>query len=193
MENPLDRDILGVRRIPTSPVPTFTGRSVVLTAPTADSIDIQDIAQGLSLQCRWVGQIGAFYSVAQHSVLCSYMCDPGDALAGLLHDAAEAYMGDVSRPVKALVGMDGYAACEAHLTTIILQRFGLSGRVPLSVEKADDELCLIEAHELFPKPPEWALDVQWPLTRMRIQPWNSWSARIEFLRRFEALTGGARR
>jgi uncharacterized protein len=179
-----------VVRIPVSAVPTFTGRSLVLTAPTSDAIDIQDIAQSLSLTCRWVGQIGTFYSVAQHSVLCSYMCEPGDALAGLLHDAAEAYMGDVTRPVKALAGMDaGYLPCEAHLTAIILQHFGLSGHIPASVTRADDELCLIEAHELFPTPPEWARQASRPLTRLRIQPWTHWSARIEFLRRFEALTG----
>lgn len=175
--------------VPSSPIHTFTGRSFILQAPTPESIDIQDIAQGLSLQCRFAGQIGTFYSVAQHSVFCSYMCDPGDALAGLLHDAAEAYMGDVPRPVKALVGMDGYSACEAHLTALILQRFGLSGQLPDSVKKADDELCLTEAHELFPTPPAWARDVDRPMTRMRIQPWTHWSARIEFLRRFEALTG----
>jgi hypothetical protein len=172
-----------------TPVHTFTGRSFVLQAPTPDSIDIEDIAQGLSLQCRFVGQIGAFYSVAQHSVLCSYMCEPGDELYALLHDAAEAYMGDVPRPVRALVGMDGYNACEAHLTGLILQRFGLRAQIPSSVKAADDALCLHEAHDLFPKPPAWALIVERPMTRLRIQPWSHWSARVEFLRRFEALTG----
>jgi hypothetical protein len=173
----------------TAPMHTFTGRAFSLQAPTADAIDIEDIAQALSLQCRFAGQIGAFYSVAQHSVLCSWMCEPQDALAGLLHDAAEAYMGDVPRPVKALVGMDGYVACEAHLTAIILQRFGLSGQLPASVRQADDELCVIEAHELFPTPPAWARDLAFPMTRLRIEPWSHWSARVEFLRRFEALGG----
>lgn len=168
---------------------TFTGKALSLLAPDPDLIDIDDIAQGLSLQCRFVGQVGRFYSVAQHSVLCSYMSEPGDALAALLHDAAEAYMGDVPRPVKALGGMDRYLAVEAHLTTIILQKFGLSGHIPASVKTADDELCLIEAHELFPTPPAWAADREMPMVCLRIQPWTNWSARVEFLRRFEALTG----
>jgi hypothetical protein len=99
-------------------------------------------------------------------------------------------MGDVPRPVRALFGMEGYNACAAHLTALILQRFGLSGRIPPSVWAADDALCLHEAHELFPKPPAWALEVEHPMTRLRIEPWSNWSARIEFLRRFEALTKG---
>jgi hypothetical protein len=117
------------------------------------------------------------------------MCEPGDELYALLHDAAEAYMGDVPRPVKALAGMQGYEACDAHLTTVILQRFGLSGKLPPSVMVADDALCLLEAHELFPTPPAWARHVEHPLTRLRIQPWSPPSARLEFLRRFEALGG----
>jgi hypothetical protein len=171
-----------------TPVHTFSGRSLYPQAPTYDAIAIEDIAHALSQQCRFVGQIGAFYSVAQHSVLCSYLCEPGDALAALLHDAAEAYLGDLPRPVRALVGMDAFEACELHLTTVILQRFGLLGPVPASVRVADDVLCRLEAHELFPTPPEWARDVESPMTQMRISPWGSDLARVKFLDRFAALT-----
>lgn len=168
-------------------VHTFSGRSLHLQAPAPDAIDITDIAHGLSLQCRFAGQIGVFYSVAQHSVLCSYMCEPADALAALLHDAAEAYMSDVPRPAKELAGMQGYIACEKHLTAIILQRFGLSGRLPHSVLVADDVLCLHEAHEFFPVPPAWAKEVDHPMTRIRIQALSPDHAKRQFLERFEEL------
>jgi uncharacterized protein len=183
---------MGLGAVPSSPVHTFTGRSLHLLAPTHDAISIHDIAHALSLQCLFAGQIGAFYSVAQHSVLCSQYCEPEDALAALLHDAAEAYMSDLPRPVKAIAGMDRFLACEQHLLTVILQRFGLSGRIPESVTRADNLLCLTEAQELFVVPPAWAaaLDsLPHPMTRARINPWPPGYAEQRFLDRFAELGG----
>lgn len=162
-----------------------------LLAPAAADISILDIAHSLSQLCRFVGQIGVFYSVAQHSVLCSRYCDPADAMAGLLHDAAEAYTGDLPRPVKVLPGMDRYSACEQHLTAVILQRFGLSGRIPDSVRRADDLLCVREALELFVVPPDWAAAAppDFPMTRDRINPWQPGLAEQKFLDRFVMLGG----
>jgi len=82
---------------------TATGRRLDLTGSTADDIHPQDIAQGLSRACRFAGQTTAFYSVAQHSVLASYHVPPEDALHALLHDAAEAYLGDLTGPLKRLL------------------------------------------------------------------------------------------
>lgn len=184
------REILEVK-VSSGPVAmhTFTGRSLVPQAPTPDAISIKDIAHALSQQCRFAGQIGCFYSVAQHSVICSQLCAPEDALAGLLHDAAEAYLGDLPRPVKAVVG-ERYHALDVHLTTVILQQFGLAGPLPPSVIEADDLLCRVEAHELFPDPPAWASAIEEPMTHFRILPWGAMRAETEFLKRFHLLSQG---
>jgi hypothetical protein len=172
-------------------VSTFSGRSLYPQAPTAEAIDLADLAHALSQVCRFAGQIGAFYSVAQHSVHCSELCEPADALHGLLHDAAEAYLGDLPRPVKTLAGLEAYTAVETHLQAVIFHRFGLSATIPASVRRADDWLCRFEARELFPVPPAWAVreDETELMHSLRISPWSSRAAKGAFLRRFADLGG----
>lgn len=82
---------------------TATGRHLDLTGSTAADIDPLDLARGLARACRFAGQCDAFYSVAQHSVLASFHVPPQDALHALLHDAAEAYLGDLTGPLKRLL------------------------------------------------------------------------------------------
>lgn len=82
---------------------TSTGRHLDLTGSTAADIDPLDLARGLARACRFAGQCDAFYSVAQHSVLASFHVPPQDALHALLHDAAEAYLGDLTGPLKRLL------------------------------------------------------------------------------------------
>jgi len=81
-------------------LPTCTGRRVNILNPRPEDIDIEDIAQALSHTCRFAGHVPAFYSVAQHSLLASELLDARTALWGLLHDAAEAYLHDLTRPLK---------------------------------------------------------------------------------------------
>lgn len=82
---------------------TATGRRLDLTGSTPDDIDLLDLARGLSRSCRFAGQTTEYYSVAQHSVLASYHVPPEDALHALLNDAAEAYLGDLTGPLKRLL------------------------------------------------------------------------------------------
>lgn len=79
---------------------TFSGRSVSLYDPTPEMICIEDIAHALSHVCRFGGHTREFYSVAQHSCLVSYLAPAEWRLAALMHDATEAYLGDVIRPLK---------------------------------------------------------------------------------------------
>ena len=85
---------------------TYTGGKMSLLAPNVDDVRIEDIAHGLSQLCRFTGQCNELYTVAEHSVRVAkdakerHGLNPHGVLAALLHDAAEAYLGDVARPVK---------------------------------------------------------------------------------------------
>jgi uncharacterized protein len=84
-------------------LPTCTGRRVHIASPLPDEIDIEDIAHGLSHACRFAGHVQNFYSVAQHSLLVSELVDDRHALWGLLHDGSEAYLHDLTRPLKRII------------------------------------------------------------------------------------------
>jgi hypothetical protein len=117
-------------------------------------VRLEDIAHALSLQCRFNGHCREFYSVAQHSVLVSLATPPGDAVWGLLHDATEAYCGDLVRPLKRL--LPEFDAIEGQVLEIVAQRFGLVLPMPASVKAADDVLLATEARDLLGGTPrEW--------------------------------------
>lgn len=121
-----------------------------LQNPEASDVSIGDIAHSLARLCRFTGHTAQFYSVAQHSVRVSEIVPPEDALAGLLHDAAEAFLGDVSSPLKAL--LPEYRALESRVSAAIFARFGLAPEMPPSVRSADLVLLASEVVDLLPPP-----------------------------------------
>lgn len=172
---------------------TYTGRRVDLCDPDPASIDILDIAHALAMQCRWNGHTTKFYSVAQHSVMVSDLVPTDEALIGLLHDAAEAYLGDVVRPLKQMYGRT-WTAIENCMSVAIGRRFGVKLlTLPESVQEADDILLATEARDLmregcvildrdgFPR-------LCSPLTNP-IRPCGPEIAQAEFLQRFHSLGG----
>ena len=84
-------------------------------------MSIEDIAHGLAFQCRFNGQTGTFYSVAQHSLMVMSLVPEELQFAALLHDAAEAYLGDMVKPLKNL--FPECSRIEAHVMSIIGQCF----------------------------------------------------------------------
>lgn len=126
-----------------------SGKAFYPLDPRPEDIELADIAGALSRVCRFGGHVSAFYSVAQHSVLVSQVCDPADALWGLLHDASEAYLGDLIRPLKRQPECAGYCAAEARLMAVICERFGLPPEMPASVARADEVLLATEARDLM--------------------------------------------
>lgn len=98
---------------------TYSGRFVNVFEPTPEMICIEDIAHGLSRQCRFGGHLEQYYSVAQHSINCSSLVSSSQAKAALLHDATEAYMSDIPSPIKAR--MPEYKAIEHGLMVVIAQ------------------------------------------------------------------------
>jgi len=101
---------------------TYTGRYVNLLDPDPSTINIIDIAHALSNQCRFAGHIPSFYSVAEHSIAVSNLVDDTHALAALMHDAAEAYLLDIPRPLKALLPQ--YETIETKFLSVIAAVFG---------------------------------------------------------------------
>jgi uncharacterized protein len=121
---------------------TFTGKWVDPATIQEYEVCIEDIAHHLSMVCRWVGAVHYFLSVAEHSVVVSKLCDPADALYGLLHDGSEAYLGDLISPVKKYfrqTGVMAYDELEDRVLAVIMRKFGLPAEMPESVKRADEE------------------------------------------------------
>lgn len=173
---------------------TFTGKAFYPLDPRPDEIDAEDIAHALSMICRYGGQSRYFYSVAEHSVHVSEWVEsvagPYDALWALLHDAPEAYIGDMVRPIKRLPQMQVYRDADDLLMGVICYKFGLDPTFPEVVHEADGRILLDERAKLFSgKPPKlWYQDTDGtqPLG-VQIGCWTPAKARSEFWTRLTRL------
>lgn len=171
---------------------TFTGKKWFVTDPHPDDVEIRDIAHGLSMVCRFAGHCRVFYSVAEHSVRVARLVEacggtPEEALWGLLHDAAEAYLGDMVRPLK--VSMTAYREHEARHEGVILKGLGVAAPTTEArklVKTTDDILLVTEQRDLMGVPPEaWSVQAE-PLD-VTIEPWTATQAEAEFLARYRVL------
>lgn len=186
----IDDAIKGVDRESLPYIHTFYGIKFRHAWPLAEDVCIEDIAHSLSRICRFAGHIRDFYSVAQHSVLVSYICDTKDALDGLLHDGSEAYCVDVPRPLKRSPGMEVYRVYEGRTAKVIQERFNL-GEEPDSVKVADLRLLATEKRDLFWRDSSWAVnkgEYGEPLSET-IVPWTPEESERRFLMRYNELTG----
>ena len=170
---------------------TYTDRRVDLFEPKTSEISIFDIARSLSQQCRFLGHTTRFYSVAQHSILVSQLVPNEDALWGLLHDASEAYTGDLPRPFKGLLEMVQYRLAEGRLMVTICDRYNLRPEMPRSVELADRAMLATEFRDVTTmKDLTWIINECGlaPLPHLHIEPWLPKFAESRFLDRFTELT-----
>ncbi len=170
---------------PMSWIQTYGGQQFRPLEPRVEDLDIRDIAHSLSLLCRFNGHCKEFYSVAEHSVRVSDILEPKLALWGLLHDAAEAYLGDLARPVKQNAPF--FEAAEDRLLKVIAEKYSLSWPMPKAVRQADDLLLATEARDLMAPPQKsWNLSKQ-PMAE-QICPVSPAEAEALFLKRFTQLT-----
>jgi hypothetical protein len=171
----------------TNYIMTRGGQRFDFRNPHAFNYQIEDIAHSLSQICRFTGHTTRHYSVAQHSVMVSHLVPPEDAMCGLLHDAAEAFLGDVASPLKAL--LPDYRSLEADVEGAVMVAFGL-GAMPASVKHAD--LIALSSEAAVLMAPEWdRFGLPEPLrdvrTRLLISPQTPLEARAAFMARYREL------
>jgi hypothetical protein len=189
-------------------VQTYTGRRFWPFDPRPDDVDFRDVAHALANVCRFGGMCKTFYSVAQHSVLVASL-GPQDrgGLWWLLHDAPEAYMGDITRPIKQHLFVSqtpGYmtpagrplpiAAAELRLMTCVAEALELP-RDPdwAAIKEADDVVLATEARDLMPTPdPEvakWYQRHEAKMLKTKIVPWSPTVAEQAFVLAYVELGG----
>lgn len=131
---------------------TYSGQHLDLVEPKVESINIEDIAVGLSRASRWNGQTREPHSVARHSLNLLKNLPPNLHLEALLHDATEAYLGDLNYPTKTLC--PDYKRVEFRLDLVIRRRFGLCPIENLHVKEVDLRTAVTERRDLFLHPME---------------------------------------
>jgi len=154
-------------------------------------IEIEAIAHSLSMICRYNGHCKKFFSVAEHCLRVADILPPELKLAGLLHDAAEAYLGDVIRPIKyTLVAIQ---EAEEKALTLIMKKFGVSylPTVKKMVKEADNIIGSTEARDLMFNSKDWG-NLPKPLIG-KINPLSPGVAEMFFLIRFREYSDARRK
>lgn len=183
-------------------IATYSGGTFQPLTPNPDDVDILDIAHPLAQQCRFTGHTRWFYSVAQHSVHCAEQVrewlredvqyedqmpypDAQIILTALMHDASEAYLADISRPIKMQPEFgDVYKKFEARLEIAIAERFNLIYPYPEIIKRADNCLLRTEQRDLMPDKFRHAGDDYFPA---KLNPWSPPLAEFAFQSMFDAL------
>lgn len=168
-------------------IQTFKRKQFFPAEPRVEDIDIEDIAHALSMQCRFAGHTRRFYSVAEHSVHVSRHCPQELRLWGLMHDATEAYLVDVPRPIKPM--LKGYVEIENNLMQFVIKKFGLvpAEHMPPAVKEIDNRIMFDERNQLMGAPVgTWDFEVE-PLG-VEIRSWPPELAEMQFLDAFDRLT-----
>lgn len=148
---------------------SYNGKPFYFTDPSPDDIDLDTIAHGLAMQCRFAGHTKStnhFYTIAQHCVMMSWIVKPEARLWALLHDAPEAYLRDVITPQKRVL-QPQYGMMEDAVEKAILAHFNviLNDEIVDNVKEADTYMLYWEAERLLSNPDLLKLwDVPYPTT-----------------------------
>lgn len=158
--------------------------------PRPEEMFIEDIARSLSMQCRYNGHIDRFYSVAEHSVIMSYMASTDDVAKWcLMHDATEAYIGDMVRPLKFL--FPEFSEMEDKVHLVLAERFDLPYTMPDEVKKWDDVICSNEKEALISGGEHWTnMPPPHPTIKVPKTEFGPAAAEALFLMRYKELFKG---
>lgn len=189
-------------------ITTYTNKKFYPLSPKPQDVCLEDIVWALSFKCRWTGHSRVFYSVAEHSVRVAeevlrqvqamsveehvpYQA----ALIGLMHDATEAYLPDVARPIKESILIDlgeevvSFREAEDRLMKVIstaLELPSLSSELYPQIKRADDVVLITEARDIVHGLDSWAKVEYEPLEEV-IVPWTPEKSRVEFMKLYNKL------
>jgi hypothetical protein len=201
-DNYTDQARIHLEAIKSGWVCTFTGKKLYPAQPRIEDFDARDIAHSLSMQCRYNGHVGKFYSVAEHCLIMEeeicqryagyYPWAQVDNLCrwALVHDAPEAYLGDLPYPLKQLPEFAFFRELEAKYPPLLASWLGLEGSIePQEVKALDLEIVASEATKLYhERHPDWILPAT-PTERLlsRIQGLSPAEAERAYLARFRSF------
>ena len=166
-------------------IQTYTGLTFDLQNPTPEMVDVEDIAHALSMLCRFTGHTKEFYSVAQHSVLCALKAPAHLSMQALLHDAHEAYVGDLNSPLKSIIGTR-YSNLSSSIQRVIDTKFNAEHDRESQhvIRNIDLRMLITEANALLaPRSTPWSIKVD-PYDDLNIEPWLPKEAKTSFLSLF---------
>lgn len=167
---------------------TLTGKHFNFSDVKPESICIEDIAGALSNICRFTGHLPEFYSVAQHSIHCSYLVLAEHAMEALLHDAAEACCNDINSPLKAL--LPDYQVVESKVEAVIRDKFNLPLSMSAPVKRADLIMLGTERRDFgLDDGTPWPILEGIPTADFLIDPMSPAHARSLFIKRYVELKG----
>lgn len=152
---------------------TNSGQRFDFRSIRPESIKIEDIAHSLASICRYGGHCDTHYSVAQHCILASHLVPAEIALEALLHDAAEAYVGDMTHELKHLPELSGFRQIEAKIEVVIGTKFNLVLPLTKEIKLVDRRLAVTEQRDLFIRKVTWD-DPEYNVEpyASRIIPWS---------------------
>lgn len=168
---------------------TWLGHAVDYADPRPKQLDVYDIGHHLSRINRFNGALyPEHYTVAEHSVHVAQLVKlRGESVevqrAALMHDAAEAYCGDVVSPLKRMPELEGYRQILETMELAIAERFALPPELPEPVKRADIDMLVLERNMMHSTPPrDWDLPESARIAEgIVIQMWTPNQAKIEFL------------
>lgn len=168
---------------------TYSGKIFDLECPMADMIDLKTIAHCLAMIPRFNGHTWEHYSVAEHSIMASRICLLEHAKAALLHDAAEAYIGDIIGPLKRMPEIRGFfSLLQQKILRVIGHHFEIAlDPLPFSVKDADRVLLMSEIAYFYPNCPKELYEPELAMKIWKPYNWDARTAEVMFLERAEEL------
>jgi len=167
-------------------IATASGLYFNFLHPDHTEISLEDIAVGLSNTCRFGGQCKRFYSVAEHCVLMSYIVPEGFERMALMHDAAEAFTGDIPKPLKQL--LPDFAKIEDRVEAAVAEAFILPKKMPPEIKLADRQMLCAEQIQVMGNSDAWIHTQSTTPADICVGFWSPIRAAKAFKERYHQLT-----